>query len=51
MKFLMIFAILTSTAFAAESYTDCPAMNHSREKVIKDGTVRKVRNGSRVVRQ
>ncbi len=41
MKFLMIFALLVSSAFANEVTTDCPAMNHSREKNLKDTSAKK----------
>lgn len=51
MKFLMIFVLLLSSAFASEVATDCPAMNGSREKIVKDVGVKKRASGSRVIAQ
>lgn len=51
MKFLIMLVLTTSLAFAEQAVTDCQAMNHSREKIVKDGSVKKVRSGSRVVSQ
>ncbi len=51
MKFLMIFTFLVSSAFASEVATDCPAMNNSREKIVKDVTAKKRTNGARVTAQ
>lgn len=51
MKFILILALLASSAFAAEVSTDCPAMNGSREKIVKDVSAKKVRSGSQVVSQ
>lgn len=48
MKLMLIFALLCSSAFAAEVATDCPAMNGSREKIVKDGSVKKRTRGSQV---
>ncbi|MES2528570.1 MAG: hypothetical protein V4598_15915 [Bdellovibrionota bacterium] len=51
MKFLMIFALLASSAFANEVPTDCPAMNHSREKIVKDVSAKKRVTATRVTAQ
>lgn len=51
MKALVIAFLFISTAFAAEVKTDCPAMNHSREKIIKDVSAKKTRTGTRTISQ
>jgi hypothetical protein len=44
---LVITFCIVSTSFAAEVTTDCPAMNDSREKVVKTvKPVSKTRKGS-----
>jgi hypothetical protein len=51
MKFLMIFALLASSAFSSEVATDCPAVNNSREKIVKDISAKKRVTGVRVTAQ
>lgn len=52
MKLTLILVILFSaSAFASEVATDCPAMNHSREKIVKTPSAKKVRSSSQVVGQ
>lgn len=51
MKLILVALILISNVFAAEVDTDCPAMNGSREKIVKDSSVKKGRSGSQVVSQ
>jgi hypothetical protein len=51
MKFMLIFALLCSSAFAIETKTDCAAMDGSREKVVKEGSVKKGSSSSLVIRQ
>lgn len=52
MKFIIIFVLLCSTAFAGEVATDCPAMSSSREKILKDSATKKSKSsGARVVSQ
>ncbi len=51
MKLAFIFILICSTAFAAEVSTDCPAMNSSREKILKDSGSKKSKTSSQVVSQ
>ncbi len=52
MKFALILILLCSSAFAVEVSTDCPAMNSSREKILKDSVTKKGKTlSSRVVSQ
>jgi len=52
MKLTMILILLFSVpAIASEVATDCPAMNHSREKIVKTPSAKKVRSSSQVTGQ
>lgn len=52
MNLAIILTFLCASAFAAEVSTDCPAMNGSREKIVKESVSKKGKiRGSRVVSQ
>jgi hypothetical protein len=51
MKFVLILTLFCSSVFAAEVSTDCPAMNGTREKIVKDSGSRKVKTSSQGIAQ
>ena len=52
MKVTLILIVLFSvSAFGSEVSTDCPAMDSSREKIVKTPSAKKARSSSKVLSQ